>query len=208
MGNRAYLAGPAIAIAAVLIGGCSASAPRTVTLPASRVTSRAPDHNGPTCRLSQLQLAAGPRISEATEQNTLVLVFRNVSATACDMRGYPRIALADGSGRRLSFVYRQGGDQMLTSAPPGLVRLPPGGYAYSALNKNSCVSFAQSGAAQAEVTTPGQHEPLVLTLPHYPILGYCGPRDPGHTIDLAPVEPTSEGVLAAANGTAFENPLN
>jgi hypothetical protein len=126
----------------------------------------------------------------------LVLVFRNVSATACDMRGYPGIALADGTGRRLSFVYRQGGDQMLTNAPPGLVRLPPGGYAYSALNKNSCVSFTQTGAARAWVTPPGQHEPLVLTLPHYPILDYCDRGDPGHTIDIAPVEPTSAGVLA------------
>jgi hypothetical protein len=163
-------------------------------MPASRVASHAPRHNEPACRLWQLQLTAGPRVSEATEQNTLVLVFRNISATACDMRGYPGIALVDSRGLRLSFVYRQGGDQMLTSAPPGLVRLQPGGYAYSALNKNSCVSFARTSAARAEVTPPGQHEPLVLTLPY--CLGYCGPGDPGHAIDIAPVESTSAGVLA------------
>jgi Protein of unknown function (DUF4232) len=196
MGNRAYLAGLALTVTATLIAGCGAAVPRTVTPAASRAASHAPEHNGAACRLSQLQLTAGPRISEKTEQHTLVLVFRNVSATACDMRGYPAIALADSTGRRLSFVYRPGGDQMLTSAPPGLVRLPPGGYAYSALNKNVCVSFTRTSAARAEVTPPGQHEPLDIALAHYPILDYCGRGDPGHTIDIAPVESTSAGVLA------------
>jgi len=196
MRNGAYLAGLALTVTAALIAGCGASVPRTVTPAASRATTHVSDHNVPACGLSQLQLTAGPRISEMTEQNTLVLVFRNISAKACDLRGYPGITLTDSRGRRLAFVYRPGGDQMLTSNRPGLVRLAPHGYAYSALNKNTCVSFARTSAARAEVTPPGQHEPLVLTLAHYPILGYCGRGDPGHTIDIAPVEPTSAGVLA------------
>jgi Protein of unknown function (DUF4232) len=185
-------------MAAVLttgVAGCGTSAPRTIDPPTDRAALSAPD-NGPACHPSQLRLTAGPRISEATEQHTLLLVFRSISATACHLQGYPGVALADSAGRRLSFTYRRGGDQMLTSAAPAPVRLPPGGLAYSALNKNACVSFTQTGAARAEVTSPGQHEPLVLTLPHYPLLDYCGVGDPGHTIDIAPVEPTSRGVLA------------
>jgi Protein of unknown function (DUF4232) len=198
MTNRTYLALLATTTATVLIAstaGCGASAPRTAGPPAHRAALPAPD-NGPACRPSQLQLTAGPRISEATEQHTLLLVFRNISATACHLQGYPGVALADSAGRRLSFTYRRGGDQMLTSATPAPVRLPPGGLAYSALNKNACVSFTQTSAARAEVTPPGQHEPMVLTLPHYPLLDYCGAGDPGHTIDIAPVGPTSRGVLA------------
>jgi hypothetical protein len=125
-----------------------------------------------------------------------LLVFRNISATACVMRGYPAIALADSAGHRLAFSYRQRGDQMLTAALPGPVALPPGGFAYSAVNKNSCVGFASRSAARAGVTPPGQHGPLLLKLQHYPVLGYCGAGDPGHTIDVAPVEPTSADVLA------------
>jgi hypothetical protein len=112
------------------------------------------------------------------------------------MRGYPAIALADDAGHSLEFSYRRTPDQMLTSAPPGLVTLPPGGFAYSALNKNSCVGFAPRSAADAEVTPPGQREQLALKLPRYPILGYCGAGDPGYTIDITPIEPTSAGVLA------------
>jgi hypothetical protein len=185
-----------MATAALLIAGCGGSAPRTPIRPVSQVASHAPDRNGAACRPSQLRITAGPRFSEATEQHTLLLVFRNISATACDMRGYPGIALYDSTGRRLSFAYWRVGDQMLTSARPALVRLPPGGYAYSAVNKNSCISFTQINAARAEVTPPGQHEALALALPYYPILSYCGASDPGHRIDIAPVEPTSLDVLA------------
>jgi Protein of unknown function (DUF4232) len=183
-------------IASVLIAGCGGSAPTAPGMLASAAASATPAQRGHACGSSQLRLSTGPRISEATQQNTLLLLFRNVSAAECVMRGYPAIALADSAGHRLEFGYRRLGDQMLTSAPPGLVTLPPGGSAYSALNKNSCVGFAPRSAASADVTPPGQREPLVLKLPRYPILGYCGAGDPGHTIDIAPIEPARAGVLA------------
>jgi hypothetical protein len=85
---------------------------------------------------------------------------------------------------------------MLTSTPPEIVTLPTGAFAYSAVNKNSCIGFASRSAASADVTPPGQREPIVLKLRHYPILDYCGASDPGHTIDIAPIEPTSSDVLA------------
>ena len=112
------------------------------------------------------------------------------------MRGYPTVVLADSAGTRLPFRYRRGGDQMLTSAPPTTVILTPGGHAYAAMNQNTCDSFSPPAAASAEVTPPGQHKPLPVKLHHYPILGYCGAGDPGHAIDIAPVEPTMAGVLA------------
>ncbi len=196
MASRAFPPVLAMGIASVLIAGCGGSAPAAPGMPASAVASAAPAQRGHACGPGQLQLSAGPRISEATQQNTLLLVFRNVSATGCVMRGYPAISLADSAGHRLDFGYRRLGDQMLTSAPPGLVTLPPGGSAYSALNKNSCVGFAPRSAASADVTPPGQREPLVLKLPRYPILGYCGAGDPGHIVDIAPIEPARAGVLA------------
>jgi|ERR1700691_940171 hypothetical protein len=196
MQNRTLPPVLTMVIASSLIAGCGASAPTTTGSSPSQALSSASAQGGHACRSTQLQLSAGPRISEATEQHTLLLVFRNVSATKCVMRGYPAIALADRAGHRLDFSYSRRGDQMLSSAPPGLVTLPPGGLAYSAVNKNSCVGFAPSNAASADVTPPGQRQALVLKLPHYPVLGYCGASDPGHTIDIAPVEPTSADVLA------------
>jgi len=143
------------------------------------------------CRPSQLRLAAGPRISEATQQSTLWVLIRNVSTAGCDLRGYPSIALVDPSGAQLPFRYRLGGDQMLTSRPPTLVPLAPHAIAYVAINKNHCVTFTSRTANRLELTLPGDSEALSLRLAHYPILDYCGAHDPGHTIDITPVEPNA-----------------
>lgn len=150
---------------------------------------------GVSCHSSQLLLAFGQEVSEATEQETLPLVLHNLSTTGCDLRGYPRIALLDSRGT-VPFRYRGQGDQMLTSRPSALVSLPPGGDAYLALNKNTCVGRDQRAATQIRVTPPEEHHPLSLRLAHYPILGYCGPRDPGHTIDITPVEPSFRALFA------------
>jgi hypothetical protein len=196
MKNRTLPAVLAMAIGPALIAGCGASAPAATVSSDSNASPSASAPGAPACRSTQLQLSAGARVSEATQQHTLLLVFRNISATACVMRGYPAVALADSTGHQLAFSYRQRGDQMLTSEAPGSVTLPPGGLAYSALNKNSCVGMASLSAATADVTPPGQHEPLLLKLQDYPMLGYCAAGDPGHVIDIAPVEPTSADVLA------------
>jgi Protein of unknown function (DUF4232) len=135
-------------------------------------------------------------LSEASQQATLMLVFRNISGTECVLDGYPVVTLADSAGDPLDFSYGRHGDLTLTNTPPGLVTLPRDGIAYSAVNKNSCVGFSSVSAATADVTPPGQREPLVLKLPRYPILDYCGARDPGHSIDISPVEPTWADVLA------------
>jgi len=139
---------------------------------------------------------AGPLVSEATQQETLPLVFRNVSATACDMRGYPGIALLDSKGAGLAFRYRRGGDQMLTSMPPALVALAPGAAAYAAINQDACVARVRHYSARVEVTLPGNQGVLVLKQAHYPELGYCGPGDPSHVVDITPIEPALTDVFA------------
>jgi Protein of unknown function (DUF4232) len=181
----------AIAVA-LLAAGCGASAPPA--RPSSSASTAMPQSY---CRSSQLRVALGPLVSEATQQNTVILEFRNVSATTCDQRGYPSIVLSDSSGAVLPFAYHQGGDQMLTSQRPTLVVLRPGAVAYAAFNKNSCVMYASRSAVDSEVTPPGSRQPLAFDLQHYRILDYCPGGDPGHVVDISPVEPTSRDVMAA-----------
>jgi uncharacterized protein DUF4232 len=147
------------------------------------------------CVPSQVRLAAGPAVSERTQQSTLLVEIRNISATGCGLRGYPGIVLAGRGGARLPFRYRRGGDQMLTGRAPALVPLSPGAVAYLAINKNHCVTFTRRIASRLEVTLPGDRQPVSLRLARYPILDYCGRNDPGHTIDVTPVEPAAAQVL-------------
>jgi hypothetical protein len=145
---------------------------------------------------SQLRLTAGPLVSEMTEQHTVILVLRNISARGCTLRGYPVTTLTAGNGKSLPFTYRRQGDQMLTSSPPAPVPLAPGGAAYLAFNKNACVGFSRAAARQARVTLPGTQQSLTITLTtRQP--EYCGPADPGHTIDIIPIQRTLAAVYAS-----------
>jgi hypothetical protein len=194
-GMRNIVSGLAAVVAiavALLAAGCGTSVPPT----RSRSSASAAVSQS-YCRSSRLRVVLGPLVSEATEQNTVIVEFRNVSATTCDLRGYPSIVLSDSSGSVLPFGYRHGGDQMLTSRPPGLVVLRPGEVAYAAFNKNSCVMYASRSAVGGNVTPPGSSQPLALDLRHYRILDYCPAGDPGHVVDVSPVEPTSRDVMAA-----------
>jgi hypothetical protein len=38
-------------------------------------------------------------------------------------------------------------------------------------------------------------QPLSLTTARYPAVGYCPPGDPGHTVNVTPVEPSLRSVL-------------
>jgi Protein of unknown function (DUF4232) len=180
----------AIAVA-LLAAACSASAP--LAHPAGSASTGMPQSH---CQSRQLRVALGPLVSEATEQNTVILEFRNISATTCDLRGYPSIMLSDSSGAALPFAYHQGGDQMLTSKPPTLDVLRPGAIAYTAFNKNSCVMYALRSAVGGEVTLPGSSQAFAFDLRHYRILDYCPAGDPGHVVDISPVEPTRRAVMA------------
>jgi hypothetical protein len=152
---------------------------------------------GVQCSPSQLRLYAGGQVSEQTEQHTLPLVLHNASATRCDLRAYPGVTLLDSRGVRLPFEYRRHRDQELTSAQPAVVALPPDGDGYMAINKNTCVAREREIAARIHVTLPNGHPPLALALSRYPILGYCGSGDPGHIVDITPIEPTLKAVFAS-----------
>jgi len=146
--------------------------------------------HGSGCRPAQLRLTLGLKVSEATQQDTAVLVLTNVSAAGCELWGYPRVTLFGRDGARLAFRYRRGGDQMLTGAAPALVPLRPGAAAYFAINKVTCVAPAGDVARRIQVIPPGGRQALSYTVRRFPTLGYCQAGDPGHTIDLTPIEPS------------------
>jgi hypothetical protein len=148
------------------------------------------------CLSSQLRLSVGQQVPERTQQNALLLRLKNVSRAGCALRGYPGVALSGSNGVPLRFTYRRGGDQMLTSAPPTRVWLRPGAAAYLGINKQTCIARQTVLARRIRVIPPGDRRPVAAVLSGYPELGYCGPGDPGHVIDVSPVEATMQAVYA------------
>ncbi len=175
--NSSSLALVAAALVAVLIGG---------VMPASSAARRVSSN----CATSQLRLKLGQLVSEKTEQHTATFALLNPGSGSCALDGYPVVTLFDSRGRLLPFVYGHSGDQMITAASPKLVRVPAGGTAYFALNKNACVSAASRVATAIRVRLSGGSRTLSLQLPHYPLIEFCPAGDPGDGITVSPFEPT------------------
>ena len=190
------VAAPAGASPATAASADAATASAATSAPVvSTATTSADGQAGeglPQCKPAQLAATAGPRVSEKTQMQSDILQFRNVSATACTMKGYPVINLLDTAGTKLAFNFRDGGNQMLTAKPPQRVSLAAGAVAFAGISKGTCTEPVSAQASRAVAVVPGAAGTYTITLPL--ALGFCGASDPGHAIYISPFEPTLQEV--------------
>jgi len=154
------------------------------------------------CHMSQLAVTAGPYISEAAEQHTLALRLVNYGKQVCVLDGYPRLTLYDTRGM-IPFRIRVGGDQMISTRSPKLVRLQPGAAAFLLLNKNTCVNGFSRGATMLKIATPSAPGTGVASFRFPPNMPYpwripdsCAKAiDPGSVITVSPFVPTVRAAL-------------
>ena len=129
-------------------------------------------------------------MSEPTGQHTLALELTNVSGTGCHLSGYAAITLLDTTGKTMPFDYRDAGDQVVTSLPPGNVDLAPGSIGYVTINKYRCDVGDLSKGGTVRLIPPGQAGTVGVSIPADLDFAYCGPGDPGSTVYVSPVEAT------------------
>ena len=153
----------------------------------------------PTCGLDQVLIARTEGMSEKTQQHTTAFLLANVSSRTCRLDGYPSLALLDGRGRALSFVYPRRSDQMITAARPVEVRLAPRQSAFFAFNKNVCVGHTNRYARTLRVVLPGGQSRWTVDLGPRAV-DYCGGGDPGHVITVSPVESRFSGAFCLSQG--------
>lgn len=144
----------------------------------------------PSCRASQLTIATGFQISPGTGQNPLTLRLTNRGQRPCTLHGHPTLAFTDNHGS-IPFSIRHGGDQMVTSRRPTRVVVRAGRSAFVLVNKYRCDLGSLRLARTLRLGLPGAAStPLVLALPPYPRLSYCGTGEPGSTIVTSPFAPS------------------
>ena len=153
------------------------------------MTAPRPVPYGADCPPDALRLGLGPALSQATQQEALMFTLTNISAEGCDLQGFPGVALLDADGRPLPFQVRWRGDQILTTSPPVPVPHRPGGMAYFGLNKNACVLGSYRAGRYLELIPPNDYQPLPVIKLRYHGMDYCRAPDPGHAVDVTPVEP-------------------
>lgn len=148
------------------------------------------------CRPSEITIRIGPRISEATGQQTVALRFRNNGSDTCTLSGYPSLTLSDQRGR-IPFRFRDGGDMMITRHRPQPVLLHPSGSAYALFNKFRC-DLGRAREADRVAVRLHRDTPVVAArrLAH-PTIPYCTYYRPGGwTVDVSPYEPTIRAALS------------
>ncbi len=181
-----------LAIASVIgLAGAFGSLGLVQAATAPRAGAHAEDASVPACKPAQLAMRNGPKVSEATQQETRIFSVRNVSSTRCGLDGYPVVTLFTSRGEPVSFRYHDGGDQMLTHSKPHLVALAPHGSAYFGINKSVCTLMANETASYVAAFPPVQLIRMANSLDH------CSATDPsGHEVDISPFEETIGAVLS------------
>ena len=133
-----------------------------------------------------------------------VFLVTNPSKQPCGLDGYPQVSLSH-EGRRLAFVYLNGGGLYVTERKPQHVTLGPGRRAYFLVAKYRCDQGVLSTTSSIRVTLPNATAATPVNLSEHGVaaLDYCKQPpgdhviDPGNRVTVSPVEPS---LLAAQPG--------
>jgi Protein of unknown function (DUF4232) len=150
------------------------------------------------CRAGDVWLGPGGYVSPMTGEHAAVFMLRNLGHASCALRGDPKVDLYTAAGHRLAFSYTDGHSMYFTSHRPGRVVLAAGKAAFFEIAKYRCDLGSSATATVIKVTLPG---PARIMLTRTPVsawfsFDYCkgGPRDPGQTIGISPIEPTARAL--------------
>jgi hypothetical protein len=206
----AFFAAAAL-VATTADAGRSTPAPvqAPTTTPALRRHDSTPITSAPSstpraCSAGDLDLTMDPAgVSEASGQNTIVFRLTNRASSPCRLYGYPVVRLLAANGQAFPFKFGTRGDMMLTTAKPAPIELAPGATAFGAVDKYRCDLGDKGRVTRIEVVPPGQTRALVTGLGDWATVGdfgYCGPGDPGSSVDIAPLVATPDKLLRSVAG--------
>jgi hypothetical protein len=144
-----------------------------------------------------LTLKVGGTVVPKTMELPLLLELVNHGSATCTLDGYPRVQLRSASGTLYGYSYRDSGDVEVTAHKPAVVTVSPGHGAWVLLNKTPCIGNVDGRLVhKVWLMAPGTGGYLRLTLGNVVFFDYCGAGDPGHTIEVSPVEPSAAATAA------------
>ena len=163
-------------------------------LSVGRFVAVAAPGRAPSCRAEQIR-ASIRDVVPLTGLHPLLVQFRNRGAVACGMSGYPTVSLLTDRGRALPFAIHSSGDQLVTAVRPKPVVVRPGRSAWVLLDKYRCDTGDRNTATGLRLRLPGSASFVHVRIPGYFDIGYCGKGDPGSSVDVSPVEPSSRATI-------------
>jgi Protein of unknown function (DUF4232) len=147
------------------------------------------------CVGDSLAFAEGDRLSPETGEHPFSITVTNRGAVDCWLSGYPQIRLIDASGQPLPMDYLDGGGYV-TDTPPPVVLLRPGREGAFVFAKYRCDLGGEQPATHVTVALPGSSTFSPVTVPDgEQVSEYCGPNDPGDSVDISPFEPDIDSAV-------------
>lgn len=148
------------------------------------------------CSIVQLSIRLAGEVSPTTGAHPIALRVLNRGHNGCLVSGYPIVALRDGRGI-IPFVYRHGGDVMVTSRSPRPVVLRTGGSAYVLLDKFRCDLGDRRVSTRVQIGLKGsasRSRQVALGDLH---ISLCKPgiAAEGRIVNVSPFEPTLRATL-------------
>jgi hypothetical protein len=173
----------------VLVGGWLLASTALIAEPHEQASA-------PRCVMASLSVRLAGQPSPTTGAHPLALRLINRGPKACVLNGYPFVALRDAKGI-IPFVYRHHGDMMVTSRPPSLVLVRPGGSAYVLLDKFRCDLGERRVSTNVEIWLKGsttRSRPVGVLAER---ISLCKPgiAAEGRVVNVSPFEPTLRATL-------------
>jgi hypothetical protein len=148
------------------------------------------------CPMSVLSPRLAEPVSPTTGAHPIALRLVNRGRRTCALRGYPVVALSDERGI-IPFVYRHGGDMMVTSRPPTLIELRTGQSAYVLIDKFRCDLGDVRTSTSVQISIRGStFRSRLIPLPRMRI-SLCKPgiSAEGRVVNVSPFESTLRATL-------------
>lgn len=148
------------------------------------------------CQPWQMRLGLGPPVSEPPGQRSLLLTLTNLGSHPCYLYGYPGVTLYDSRGLLLPLLYQRHGDLVVTGSAPQRVGVAPGSEVFVMINKYRCDLGDKATSATLRLIPPDDTESMTVNVQGLMDLSFCGPGDPGSTLEISPVEPTASATTS------------
>lgn len=144
----------------------------------------------PVCLSNQLTIVRGQDGVAMGHFGLDSSAFKNISTTACTLKGYPKLQMLDDAGKEIATHVIDGTSYTVQAQPEDVVTLLPGNQAKFDLGYDNSTGYGNAvcpTSAQVEITPPGSSQPITVPWKFQPYGGGSIPKLRCGEITVSPV---------------------
>ena len=158
-----------LAILLLALSGCASQADNSAPpspIPSVSSTGTVTPAAAPICLSNQLSIVQGRNGAAMGSIGIVGIAFKNTSAVACTLKGYPELQMLDSSGKHVPTYVHKGSSVSVQLTPENLVTLLPNGEALFDLGYSSATGYGGATcptSTSVAVTPPDASQPITVS---------------------------------------------